>query len=142
MITGKQMCDAHRKVLRSKLTYLVENIQTEPLIPSLISNNVLCDVTKAYVTAPKTRDQRINRLVDVLMTKEKGLFVFCEILRKSGYQFVAHEIEGKQNNVTTNTITFWGFLRIYSKSYIFSLLSFHDQAMLVKFRLCKSLLRL
>lgn len=98
MITGKQMSNAHRKVLRSKLTFLVDNIQTEPLIPSLISNNVLCDVTKAYVTAPKTRDQRINRLVDVLMTKDDGLFVFCEILRNSGYQFVAREIEGKKIN--------------------------------------------
>lgn len=90
------MSNAHRKVLKSKLTYLVENIQTEPLVPSLMSRNVLCDVTKSYVTAPKTRDQRINRLVDVLMTKERGLLVFCEVLRTSGYQFVADEILGKQ----------------------------------------------
>lgn len=91
-LKGKQMSNAHRKVLKSKLACLVENIQTEPLIPSLMSSNVLCDVTKAYVTAPKTRDQRINRLVDVLMTKEKGLLVFCEVLRTTGYQFVADEI--------------------------------------------------
>lgn len=90
------MSNAHRKVLKSNLTYLVENIQTEPLVPSLMSRNVLCDVTKSYVTAPKTRDQRINRLVDVLMTKERGLLVFCEVLRTSGYQFVADEILGKQ----------------------------------------------
>lgn len=91
-LRGKQMSNAHRKVLKSKLTYLVENIQTEPLVPSLMSSNVLCEVTKSYVTAPKTRDQRINRLVDVLMTKERGLLVFCEVLRTSGYQFVADEI--------------------------------------------------
>lgn len=92
------MSNAHRKVMKSKLACLVANIQTEPLIPSLMSCNVLCDVTKAYVTAPKTRDQRINRLVDVLMTKEKGLLVFCEVLRTTGYQFVADEILGKQTN--------------------------------------------
>lgn len=108
-LKGKQMSNAHRKVLRSKLTFLVDNIQTEPLIPSLISNNVLCDVTKAYVTAPKTRDQRINRLVDVLMTKEDGLFVFCEILRNSGYQYVAGEIEGDVDKIqyVQNSIATW-----------------------------------
>lgn len=104
------MSAAHRKVLRSKLTYLVENIQTEPLIPSLVSKNVLCDVTKAYVTAPKTRDQQINRLVDVLMTKDDGLFVFCEILRNSGFQFVAHEIEGKLNHINEKNHHFSEFL--------------------------------
>lgn len=123
MITGKQMSNAHRKVLRSKLTFLVDNIQTEPLIPSLISNNVLCDVTKAYVTAPKTRDQRINRLVDVLMTKDDGLFVFCEILRNSGYQFVAGEIEGKKINAhDKNHHLGGGGLRSYINMLVFSLL--------------------
>lgn len=117
------MSNAHRKVLRSKLTFLVDNIQTEPLIPSLISNNVLCDVTKAYVTAPKTRDQRINRLVDVLMTKEDGLFVFCEILRNSGYQFVAGEIEGKKINAhDKNHHLRGGGLRSYINMLVFSLL--------------------
>lgn len=117
------MSNAHRKVLRSKLTFLVDNIQTEPLIPSLISNNVLCDVTKAYVTAPKTRDQRINRLVDVLMTKDDGLFVFCEILRNSGYQFVAREIEGKKINAhDKNHHLGGGGLRSYINMLVFSLL--------------------
>lgn len=101
------MSNAHRKVLKSKLACLVENIQTEPLIPSLMSCNVLCDVTKAYVTAPKTRDQRINRLVDVLMTKDDGLFVLCEILQNSGYQFVADEIKGMINAHDKNHHFWW-----------------------------------
>ena len=88
------MPNIHRKILKSKMSFFVENIQVEQLIPSLVSFNVLCDVTKAYVLAPKTRDQRINRLVDILMTKDEGLTVFCQALQEAGFYFVAEEISG------------------------------------------------
>ena len=90
------MPNVHRKILKSKMSFFVENIQVEQLIPSLVSYNVLCDVTKAYVSAPKTRDQRINRLVDILMTKHEGLTVFCQALREAGFQFVADDLSGKR----------------------------------------------
>lgn len=78
------------------MAYLVDNIEIEPLIPYLLSCNVLCDVTKPYVTAPLTIDQRVNRLVDVLITKEKGLFDFTEVLQKCGLKSVADELSGKK----------------------------------------------
>ena len=90
------MPNVHRKILKSKMSFFVENIQVEQLIPSLVSYNVLCDVTKAYVSAPKTRDQRIYRLVDILMTKHERLTVFCQALREAGFQFVADDLSGKR----------------------------------------------
>ena len=94
--SGKQMPNIHRKNLKSKMSFFVENVHVEQLIPSLVSYNVLCDVTKTYVAAPKTRDQRIYRLVDILMTKDEGLTVFRQALREAGYQFVADDISGKR----------------------------------------------
>ncbi|XP_078317432.1 uncharacterized protein LOC111104650 [Crassostrea virginica] len=98
-LQGKQMPNVHRKILKSKMSFFVENIQVEQLIPSLVSYNVLCDVTKTYVSAPKTRDQRIYRLVDILMTKDEGLIVFCQALREAGFQFVADDISASLDQI-------------------------------------------
>lgn len=89
------MFNVYRKVLKLKLVCLVENIQIELLIFLLMLCNVFCDVIKVYVMVSKIRDQWINRFVDVLMIKEKGFFVFCEVLWIIGYQFVVDEILGK-----------------------------------------------
>lgn len=79
------MSNVYRKVLRLKLIYLVDNIQIELLIFFLVLKYVFCDVIKVYVMVLKIRDQWINRFVDVLMIKEKGFFVFCEVLWIIGY---------------------------------------------------------
>ncbi|XP_061176136.1 uncharacterized protein LOC133185094 [Saccostrea echinata] len=92
-LKGKQMSNVHKKILKSKMPFLVDNLQLEPMLPSLVSQNILCEVTKAYVTAPRTVDQKVNRLVDVLTTKEDGLSSFCHVLQESGYKFVADEIK-------------------------------------------------
>lgn len=90
------MSNADKTILRGKMATLMENIKpVEGLIPYLCSRHLLCEVTKAYVIAPKTSDLKINRLVDILMTKENGLIDFCSVLRDGGYSFIADEIEGR-----------------------------------------------
>jgi hypothetical protein len=91
------MSNADKTILRSKMATLMEKISpVDALIPYLCSRHLLCEVTKAYVIAPKTSDLKINRLVDILMTKENGLTDFCSVLRESGYSFIADDIEGMQ----------------------------------------------
>ncbi|XP_048769572.1 uncharacterized protein LOC125675809 isoform X2 [Ostrea edulis] len=95
---GKQMSNADKTILRGKMATLMENIKpVESLIPYLCSRHLLCEVTKAYVIAPKTSDLKINRLVDILMTKENGLIDFCSVLRDGGYSFIADEIEEERS---------------------------------------------
>ncbi|XP_062577118.1 uncharacterized protein LOC134238984 [Saccostrea cucullata] len=93
-LKGKQMSRTDRTILRSKMAILLESVNpVEALVPYLCSRHLLCEVTRAYVTAPKTSDLKINRLVDILITKENGLTDFCSVLRDGGYDYIAQDIE-------------------------------------------------
>ncbi|KAK3092464.1 hypothetical protein FSP39_003119 [Pinctada imbricata] len=86
----------HKKVLTEMTDYLVQNmVDIKTIMSQLISQDVLSDVTKAYVSAPTTRDQRIMRLLEVLSTKEHGLYMIVDVFKKTGNQFLADELMAK-----------------------------------------------
>ncbi|XP_061176137.1 uncharacterized protein LOC133185095 [Saccostrea echinata] len=103
-LKGKQMSKTDRTILRSKMAILLESVNpVEALVPYLCSRHLLCEVTKAYVTAPKTSDLKINRLVDILITKENGLTDFCSVLRDGGYDYIAQDIEAERSVASLGT---------------------------------------
>ena len=86
----------YSRVLDEMTVYLVENfMDIHLLMPSLITEKVLCHMTKAYVVAPPTNDQRVLRLLEILSTRQDGMFKLVKVLNSSGSEFLASALIGK-----------------------------------------------
>ena len=86
----------HSRTLDEMTGFIVDNIvDINQLVPHLFTEKALCHVTKAYVLAPTTRDQRTMRLLEILSTKQDGMFMLVNVLKKTQSGFLADAIYGE-----------------------------------------------
>ena len=86
----------HSRTMDEMTGYIVDNIMdVNQLIPHLFSEKALCHVTKAYVLAPPTRDQRTMRLLEILSTKQDGMHMLVNVLKRTQSDFLAEAIYGE-----------------------------------------------
>lgn len=69
---GKPLDEKKAMVLERNFSMMCEEMLEVPLLPYLISAGVMSLKMQRYVLHPKTHDQRICRLLDILKTRENG----------------------------------------------------------------------
>lgn len=66
-----------------------------PLLPHLISSGVVSLKMQRYILQPKTRDQRICRLLSILKTRQNGFEALLSALDLSDQSHVSSSLKCK-----------------------------------------------
>jgi hypothetical protein len=84
------MNTTHKKLLEEKLDYLYENMEDVViLLPLFLEKETITPVQAMYIEKPSSCRQRIERLIEVLVTREDGYHSFCQALELSGQTTLA-----------------------------------------------------
>lgn len=84
------MDTSHKQLLEDKLDYLYENMEDVViLLPLFLEKETITPAQALYIETPAFCKQRIERLIEVLVTRENGYHSFCEALKLSGQTTLA-----------------------------------------------------
>ncbi|CAG2201046.1 unnamed protein product [Mytilus edulis] len=101
----KPLDEKKAMVLERNYSMMCEEMLEVPLLPYLISAGVMSLKMQRYVLHPKTHDQRICRLLDILKTRENGFDALLCAIDLSDQSHVSALLKSSFERETGETLT-------------------------------------
>ncbi|XP_071126272.1 uncharacterized protein [Mytilus edulis] len=101
----KPLDEKKAMVLERNFSMMCEEMLEVPLLPYLISAGVMSLKMQRYVLHPKTHDQRICRLLDILKTRENGFDALLCAIDLSDQSHVSALLKSSFEKETGETLT-------------------------------------
>lgn len=87
-----------RILLEGNLDYIYNHMKDVIiLLPALLEKTTLNTAQASYIEAPRSCRQRVERLIEVLVTKGTGFDDFCEALDLSGQTCLADHLRNLES---------------------------------------------
>ncbi|XP_063413902.1 uncharacterized protein LOC134696174 [Mytilus trossulus] len=101
----KPLDEKKTMVLERNYSMMCEEMLEVPLLPYLISAGVMSLKMQRYILQPKTHDQRICRLIDILKTRENGFDALLCAIDLSDQSHVSALLKSSFETETGETLT-------------------------------------
>lgn len=103
-IEGRPMNTEQRILLEGNLDYIYKHMKDVIiLLPALLEKTTLNTAQASYIEAPRSCRQRVERLIEVLVTKDTGFDDFCEALDLSGQTCLADHLRNLESKIEART---------------------------------------
>ncbi|CAC5355864.1 unnamed protein product [Mytilus coruscus] len=89
----KPLEEEKARVLERSYSMLCDEMLEVPLLPHLISDGVMSLKMQRYILQPKTHDQRICRLLNILRTRQNGFEALLSALDLSDQRHVSDQLK-------------------------------------------------
>ncbi|CAC5399617.1 unnamed protein product [Mytilus coruscus] len=91
-----------KKVLLKHYNFFYEEVHEIAVLPHLVSSGILTFKLQRYILKPKTKDQRLSRLIEALGTRENGLDELITALEKSEQPHVSSVLKDSVTVLSLN----------------------------------------
>ncbi|XP_052077093.1 uncharacterized protein LOC127715094 isoform X2 [Mytilus californianus] len=91
-----------RKVLQKHYNFFYEEMHEIAVLPHLVSSGILTFKLQRYILKPKTKDQRLSRLIEALGTRDNGLDELITALEKSEQPHVSSVLKDSVTDLSLN----------------------------------------
>lgn len=103
-IEGRPMNTEQRSLLEANLDYIYKHMKDVILLlPALLQKTTLSTAQASYIEAPRSCRQRVERLIEVLVTKDTGFDDLCEALDLSGQTCIAEHLRNLESKIESPT---------------------------------------
>ncbi|XP_052077085.1 uncharacterized protein LOC127715087 isoform X4 [Mytilus californianus] len=101
----KPLEEKKARVLDRSYSMMCDEMLEIPLLPHLISDGVMSLKMQRYILQPKTHDQRICRLLNILKTRQNGFEALLSALDLSDQSHVSDQLKAALSRQTGETLT-------------------------------------
>ncbi|XP_062570323.1 uncharacterized protein LOC134232390 [Saccostrea cucullata] len=105
-VESRPMNELHKRLLEENLDHVYRNMKDVViLLPLFLEKETISSAQALYIEAPKSCKQRVERLIEVLITKENGYDSFIEALEMSGQTSLANFVsELRDQSLQTTSV--------------------------------------